>query len=116
MRRAVAADEFEVFFQPLIDLRLRRFAGCEALLRWHHPDRGLIGPDEFVQLAEESGLIATIGAWVLRRACAEAAMWPDAMKVAVNISPVQLRRGGLADDVRAALDASGLAPGGWSWR
>ena len=111
LRRAVAAKEFEVFFQPLIDLRRRRFAGCEALLRWHHPERGLVGPDEFVQLAEESGLIATIGAWVLRRACAEAATWPDAMKVAVNISPMQLRRGGLADEVRAALDASGLMPG-----
>ena len=110
LRRAVATEEFEVFFQPLIDLRERRVAGCEALLRWHHPERGLVGPEEFVQLAEESGLIAPIGTWVLRRACAEAAKWPSEMKVAVNISPMQLRRRGLADEVRAALDASGLPP------
>ncbi len=70
LRRAVAQQEFELFFQPLIDLPNRRVAGCEALLRWRHPERELIGPDAFVQLAEEIGLIAPISAWVLRRACA----------------------------------------------
>ena len=110
LRRAVAVGELELFFQPLIDLRRRHIVGCEALLRWHHPERGLIGPDVFVQLAEESGLITPIGTWVLRHACAEAANWPGDMKVAVNISPMQLRHSGLAEEVRAALDASGLTP------
>ncbi len=110
LRRAVAAEEFELFFQPLVDLRERRFAGCEALLRWRHPARGLIGPGEFVQAAEESGLILRLGAWALHRACAEAARWPGRLKVAVNISPAQLRLRGLVEEVRAALDRSGLSP------
>lgn len=110
LRRAVANDEFELYFQPLIDLRARRIAGCEALLRWRHPQRGMVGPTEFVQIAEESGLIVPIGAWALRRACAEAARWPGQLKVAVNISPAQLRRRGLAEEVRTALDASALDP------
>ncbi len=110
LRRAITADEFELFFQPLVDLRERRFAGCEALLRWRHPTRGLIGPGEFVQLAEENGLIVQIGALVLHRACIEAARWPGRLKIAVNISPAQLRLRGLVEEVRAALDASGLSP------
>ncbi|MBV9118639.1 MAG: EAL domain-containing protein [Acetobacteraceae bacterium] len=110
LRRAVAAQEFELAFQPLVDLRARRFAGCEALLRWRHPTRGLVGPAEFVHFAEESGVIVQLGAWVLRHACAEATRWPERLKVAVNISPAQLRFGGLIEKVRAALDLSGLAP------
>jgi diguanylate cyclase (GGDEF)-like protein/PAS domain S-box-containing protein len=110
LRRAVACGEFELHFQPLINVRERRIAGCEALLRWRHPERGLVGPAEFVQIAEESGMIVPIGAWVLRRACAEAAGWPGDLKVAVNISPAQLRRRGLAAEVQAALQASGLSP------
>ncbi len=110
LRRAVATEQFELFFQPLIDVRERRYAGCEALLRWRHPERGLVEPKEFVQLAEGSGLIVPIGGWVLRRACMEAASWPEGLKVAVNISPMQLRRPGLAKDVRAALEASQLSP------
>ncbi len=110
LSRALMAEEFELFFQPLVDLRARRFAGCEALLRWRHPARGLIAPGEFVHVAEESGLIVQLGAWVLRRACAEATRWPGQLKVAVNISPAQLRFRGLIEEVRAALDLSGLSP------
>jgi EAL domain-containing protein (putative c-di-GMP-specific phosphodiesterase class I) len=110
LRRAVAAEEFELAFQPLVDLRARCFAGCEALLRWRHPTRGVVGPGDFVHLAEESGLIVQLGAWVLRHACVEAARWPEHLKVAVNISPAQLRFGRLVEEVRAALEASGLDP------
>ncbi len=111
LRRAVAAEEFELFFQPLVDLGRRCYAGCEALLRWRHPIRGLVGAHEFIQLAEQTGLIGPIGEWALRRACAEAVGWPDGLKVAVNISPVQLRRRELVEEVRSALLASGLEPG-----
>ncbi|HJS87686.1 MAG TPA: EAL domain-containing protein [Acetobacteraceae bacterium] len=110
LRRAIAGEEFELFFQPLVDLRARRFAGCEALLRWRHPTRGLVSPSTFVHAAEESGLIGPLGAWVLRHACAEAARWPEHLKVAVNISPAQLRFHGFMEEVRAALDLSGLSP------
>ena len=108
MRRALVAGEFELFYQPLLNLAENRIAGCEALLRWRHPERGLVMPGEFISLAEEIGLIAPLGEWVLRRACAEAVHWPDEMKVAVNLSPVQFRSRGLVATVMSALANSGL--------
>jgi len=86
----------------------RDISGCEALLRWHHPERGLISPAHFVPVAEETGLIVPIGEWVLRQACAEAATWPADVKVAVNLSPVQFKNQPLAQLVISALAASGL--------
>ncbi|MEY2396137.1 MAG: hypothetical protein QOF94_2482, partial [Acidobacteriaceae bacterium] len=93
LRKALALGEFEVFYQPLINLKTNRVSGCEALLRWRSPGRGLVPPGEFIPLAEEIGLINAIGAWVLKQACTEAAGWPDEIKVAVNLSPVQFKRG-----------------------
>ena len=110
LRRALAAGQLEVFYQPQIDVRARCVAGFEALLRWRHPLKGLVPPDQFIPLAEETGMIVPIGAWVLRQACMAASAWPGVMKVAVNLSPVQFRSRDLVSDVEAALDASGLPP------
>ena len=110
LRRALDRGEFELFFQPLCRVATRQIVGFEALLRWRHPDRGLVGPDDFIDLAEEAGLIVPIGDWVLHAACAEAASWPAPLKVAVNLSAVQLRSPGLVPAVIAALQRSGLSP------
>ncbi|WP_162530628.1 EAL domain-containing protein [Rhodovastum atsumiense] len=114
LRRAVARGEFELLYQPIVDVRARRVGGVEALLRWHRPGHGLAQPDSFLPLAEEIGLIVPIGDWVLARACADAAAWaatcPDAPKVAVNLSPAQFAHRGLVDAVAAALERSGLDP------
>jgi diguanylate cyclase (GGDEF)-like protein len=109
LRKAIAGGELELFFQPMIDVRGRRVAGCEALLRWRHPVQGLIPPDRFIPLAEETGLIGPIGEWVLRQACTAAISWPRGMKVAVNLSAVQFRSPDLVASVIAALRASGLS-------
>jgi diguanylate cyclase (GGDEF)-like protein len=108
LRRALANGEFELYYQPLVNLESDRVIGCEALLRWHHPERGMIAPLEFIPLAEEVGLIIPLGDWVLRQACAEAATWPNGMKVAVNLSPVQFRDRKLVQTVVGALASSGL--------
>ncbi len=113
LRRAVTegglgTGGFEVFYQPLLDLQSNRVTGCEALLRWRHPERGLIPPSEFIPVAEEIGLISQLGEWVLTTACMEAATWPDDIKIAVNVSPVQFRSQALALHVAAALAASAL--------
>ncbi len=110
LRQALAAGQLELHYQPLIDVARRRAAGCEALLRWRHPTRGLLLPDRFVPLAEETGLIVPIGEWVLAQACADAAGWPQGMKVAVNLSAIQLRNRHLLAAIRAALRQFGLAP------
>jgi EAL domain-containing protein (putative c-di-GMP-specific phosphodiesterase class I) len=110
LHRALEAREFEVFYQPIIDVASRQVCGLEALLRWRHPERGMVSPDDFVPLAEELGLIVPMGAWVLQQACAEAAGWPGRPKIAVNLSPVQFAHPGLSDMVAAALAASGLDP------
>jgi diguanylate cyclase (GGDEF)-like protein len=89
LRNALANDEFTVYYQPLVNLEKNQICGFEALLRWHHPTRGNVPPADFIPLAEETGLIIPIGDWVLRKACAEAANWPDHLKIAVNISPAQ---------------------------
>jgi diguanylate cyclase (GGDEF)-like protein len=109
MRSALVNHEFELHYQPFVDVRSGEICGCEALLRWHHPQRGLVMPAEFIPLAEETGLIVPIGEWVLRTACAEAAKWPGHLKIAVNLSPAQFRSKKLVPVVRDALAASGIA-------
>nr|WP_283811730.1 EAL domain-containing protein [Bradyrhizobium hipponense] len=111
LRQALARGEFEVHYQPLVDLAANVVTGCEALLRWHHPERGMVSPAEFIPVAEDTGLIGDIGEWVLRQACTEAASWPGDIHIAVNVSPVQFRSRTLALKVAAALAESGLAPG-----
>jgi diguanylate cyclase (GGDEF)-like protein len=108
LRQAPLTGQLELFYQPLIDVRTRRATGCEALLRWRHPVKGLVPPDRFIPLAEETGMIIPIGAWVLRQACASAAGWPDEMKVAVNLSAVQFKSSDLVGAVVDALRLSGL--------
>jgi diguanylate cyclase (GGDEF)-like protein len=110
LRMALEQGEFELHYQPILNLETDTICGCEALLRWNHPTRGQIPPAEFIPLAEDTGLIAGIGEWVLRTACAAAATWPDDIRVAVNVSPVQLHGDGLLDAVLDALHGTGLAP------
>jgi diguanylate cyclase (GGDEF)-like protein/PAS domain S-box-containing protein len=104
LRTAIDADQLHLVFQPVLDLARNRISSCEALVRWRHPTRGLIGPDEFVPVAESSGLIVPLGAWVLREALATVAFWPEAVQVAVNISPRQLAEPDLFALVRDSLD------------
>jgi diguanylate cyclase (GGDEF)-like protein len=111
LRLALAEGQLELSFQPLVDARTGRVTSAEALVRWHHPERGVIAPAEFIGLAEETGLILPLGEWVLRTACAEAAGWPEAIGVAVNLSPAQFREHSLIQVVDAALHDSGLPPG-----
>ena len=110
LREAEARGELEVYFQPLVQLEPRRVSGFEALLRWHHPTLGMVMPSRFIPLAEETGLIASMGAWVLRQACHEAARWPGQTRVAVNISPVQFERSDIVEIVSSALRDSRLEP------
>jgi diguanylate cyclase (GGDEF)-like protein len=110
MRAAMAEGDFEVHYQPLADLDSEKIVGCEALLRWRHPLRGMISPAEFIPLAEETGLIQEIGQWVLDTACREAAKWPSHVRIAVNVSPVQFKSQTLALTVASALAKSGLDP------
>jgi predicted signal transduction protein with EAL and GGDEF domain len=109
LRQAIAYGGLEVYYQPCVSIQDNRITGCEALLRWRHSERGMISPAEFIPIAEDTGLINQIGEWVLSTACAEAATWPDDIKLAVNVSPVQFRSGTLALKIVAALAASGLA-------
>jgi diguanylate cyclase (GGDEF)-like protein len=108
LREAITNESFELHYQPLVDLSSNEVTGCEALLRWRHPVRGMISPVEFIPVAEDTGMIIELGEWVLRTACAEAATWPDQVLIAVNVSPVQFRSKTLALKVAAALAASGL--------
>ncbi len=110
LRQALTRRDFEIHYQPLVDLATDAVAGCEALLRWRHPERGMISPAEFIPLAEETGLINELGEWVLRRACMDAAEWPKQIRLAVNVSPVQFKSRTLAMKVAAALAESGLSP------
>jgi diguanylate cyclase (GGDEF)-like protein/PAS domain S-box-containing protein len=105
---ALANDQFELHYQPLFDLRADRIGGFEALLRWRHPVHGMVSPGDFIPISEEIGLIVPLGDWVLKRACAEASVWPGHVKVAVNVSPAQFRTGHLVESVTEALAASGL--------
>jgi diguanylate cyclase (GGDEF)-like protein len=110
LRLAVERGEFELYYQPLFDLEHNRICSFEALIRWNHPKRGLISPAEFVPTAEDTGLIVPIGAWVIREACAQAACWPDHIRVAVNVSAIQFHRGALHETILRALADAGLAP------
>jgi diguanylate cyclase (GGDEF)-like protein len=107
--RAIAEQEFELHFQALVDAHSRRLTSFEALVRWQHPQRGLVFPDAFVPVAESSGLIGAIGQWVLRKACTVAATWPEGINIAVNLSPSQFKDKNLVSYVRAALADSGLS-------
>jgi diguanylate cyclase (GGDEF)-like protein len=111
LRSAIARDEFELHYQPVVDARTRLLCGVEALVRWKHPIEGLVAPDRFIPLAESTGLIAPLGEWILRQACTDATSWPANVKVAVNISAVQFKKGNLFDVVLRTLLETGLAPG-----
>jgi diguanylate cyclase (GGDEF)-like protein len=108
LQGAIARNEFELYYQPLVSLISNKVVGFEALLRWHHPVRGLVSPLDFIPVAEETGTIVAIGEWVLRTACFEAENWAPDITVAVNLSPAQFNKGDLVAVVQAALDASGL--------
>ena len=110
LRAALAEGSFELHYQPQVDLRSDRVTGCEALLRWRHPVRGMVSPADFVPVAEETGLIEEIGQWVLRTACAEAATWPPHVRIAVNVSPIQFRSETLSLKVASVLSETGLDP------
>ncbi len=110
LRKALAQDELQLHYQPLLNLENDRISGFEALLRWRHPERGMVPPSEFIPIAEETGQISQIGEWVLRQACSDAADWPEDIKIAVNVSPVQFQRGNLLQVVGSALTATGLSP------
>jgi diguanylate cyclase (GGDEF)-like protein len=111
LRIALAEEQFELYYQPIVDLQSGKVKCCEALLRWHHPTRGIVAPADFIPVAEDCGLIGVLGEWALRRACADAAGWPQDIAVAVNLSPAQVKAETLVLQVTAALAASGLAPG-----
>ncbi|MGA2996147.1 bifunctional diguanylate cyclase/phosphodiesterase [Bradyrhizobium sp.] len=108
LRKAIADQALEVYYQPCLSLLSDRITGCEALLRWRHPERGMISPVEFIPIAEETGLINELGEWVLAKACIEATTWPEGINLAVNVSPVQFKSGTLALKIVSALAASGL--------
>ena len=108
MWRALERGEFEVWYQPQVDLATGRLAGVEALLRWHHPKRGMVSPAEFVPVAEAIGMIEQLGQWVLETACADVASWSGHLRLAVNVSSVQFTRGDMARQVADALKKSGL--------
>jgi len=110
LRAAVQKEEFELHYQPLYDLTQHRICGFEALIRWNHPVRGRVSPMEFIPLAEEVGLVVDIGRWVLRRACNDAAQWPEDIKIAVNVSAIQFSSSDLPQDVNEALAAAELSP------
>ena len=110
LRKAIAQNEFELHYQPLINLQTGKAVGYEALIRWNHPKRGVIMPDVFIPVAEETGLIVPIGEWVIRNALAEATNWPEHLSVSVNLSPVQLASSGLVPVIISALAANAIPP------
>ena len=110
LRKALIEGEFALFYQSLIDLKSPSVTGFEALIRWHHPVRGLVLPSEFIPLAEEIGLLVPLGKWALREASFEAMGWPAGIKVAVNVSVTQFAGRTLVEDVAVALRNSGLKP------
>jgi diguanylate cyclase (GGDEF)-like protein len=111
LRRAIAMEEFELFYQPILNVASEEIVGFEALLRWNHPERGLVPPDDFIPTAEATGQIVAIGEWVIRTACHEAATWPRGLTVAVNLSPIQIKSTHLVPTIEAALAGSGLPAG-----
>jgi diguanylate cyclase (GGDEF)-like protein len=111
MRQALTRAEFEVYYQPVFDAKTCRACGVEALVRWRHPVLGMVSPDRFIPLAEETGLMEPLGQFVLEQACRDGAAWPDHIKIAVNLSTVQLRTSTLVEIILHALHESGLRPG-----
>ncbi len=111
LHKALRDGEFELVYQPLVHVQSRRVSGFEALIRWHHPERGLITPGEFIPLAEDAGVVTEIDEWVLRAACREAARWPDEVRVAVNLSAAHFQSDAVIGIIAAALAESGLRPG-----
>jgi len=110
LRKALANEEFELFFQPLVNLKSGRISTCEALLRWNHPARGTVSPVDIIPVAEDMGLIVDLGRWILRKACMECMKWPEAVSIAVNFSPQQFHQRDVLSEVRYALEVSGLPP------
>ena len=110
LRRAIEQNEFELHYQPLLDAQTRSLCCFEALVRWNHPEKGLVAPAAFIPAAEESGLINALGTWVLRRACADAASWSQPVRVAVNLSPAQFGHPDLVSTIIDAIDSAGLDP------
>ncbi len=109
MRTSLAQGGFELYYQPLVNLQTKRVTAFEALMRWHHKERGSVPPSEFIPVAEDMGLIVQLGEWALRRACMEAMEWPDDIRVSVNLSSLQFAKGNLVSTVVSALASSGLA-------
>jgi diguanylate cyclase (GGDEF)-like protein len=110
LRIAIERKEFELFYQPILDVSSQTIRGAEALIRWHHPRDGLVLPERFISLAEETGLIVPLGEWILRQGCKDAATWPADFRIAINLSARQFKKGDLFDKVLNALVASGLSP------
>ena len=110
LRDAIAQQQFELYYQPVVDVATRQICGVEALVRWRHPGKGLIEPDQFIPLAEATGLIVPIGEWILQRACTDAVQWPSHIRLAINISAVQFKKGNLFEVILCALVESGLEP------
>jgi diguanylate cyclase (GGDEF)-like protein len=110
LRKALSAGEFELYYQPVVSLESNKISGFEALIRWNHPEKGLVAPATFIPLAEEIGFIVPLGEWVIRQACITAARWPDHLQIAVNISAAQFRGSGLMQVIMNALATSGLHP------
>jgi diguanylate cyclase (GGDEF)-like protein len=110
LRAGLSRDEFELYYQPQVDVATQSLCGMEALIRWHHPTQGLIMPDRFIAVAEDTGLITALGDWILHTGCTEAVQWPPHVKIAINISPVQFRKSNLIDVIMLALVESGLPP------
>lgn len=110
LRNAIKTGQFELYYQPLYSLEKEQLTGFEALLRWIHPERGLVNPLEFIGIAEETNLIIPIGEWVIREACRQAALWPEELRMAVNISPLQFRSANLSNVIIQSLAASGISP------
>jgi diguanylate cyclase (GGDEF)-like protein len=108
MRTALAQGGFRLFYQPLVNLQSKKVTAFEALMRWQHPERGMVPPSDFIPVAEEMGLIVQLGEWALRQACAEATEWPDGICVSVNLSPLQFSKGNLVSSVMSALASAGL--------
>jgi EAL domain-containing protein (putative c-di-GMP-specific phosphodiesterase class I) len=111
LRNALETETLDLHYQPIFDIRTRRILSCEALLRWHHPERGMVSPAEFIPVAEEMGIIVEIGEQVLRKACLECRRWPGDTSVAVNLSPIQFSRSNIPALIRQTLAATKLPAG-----
>jgi len=111
LRKAVLQGEFELDYQPIVDVKSGVVTSCEALVRWRHPERGLIQPMDFIPVAEETGLIVPIGEWVLKRACADAVRWPSSVMLSVNLSPTQFKNRNLLQSLKDVLSETGFPPG-----